>query len=379
MKKKLLVMYATYGTGHKSIAQYIDDYFSETGEYEVMEIDILQYATPFLGAFTNKFYNSIMFKMPKLWNAIYYLTDNYIACKLNDQIQARVVNNKKIKKVILDFNPDIVIATHFTGAAITSELKKDRELDCHLINIVTDYKTHRMWLGCHKSEDAIIINSVEEKKKFAKKGIDPKKLYTFGMPISTKYTKSLYDKSKLLKKFHLTGERPIILFYGGGGNGSTTTLPYLLTLIESKIDAEVFFVCGKNQELKRKAEGMVKRHEASNIHVLGFITNGPEYLTISDFVITKPGGLTVTECLCFKKPMVLIRNAGGQEKANYKYLTKRGFAINAVWNLKFKYVLKRLCSDPAILEKMNENLEVLNKETSMKKLYELVGEILDEQ
>lgn len=379
MKKRLLVMYATYGTGHKSIAKYIDDYFTESDEYEVMEIDILQYATPFLGTFTNKFYNNVMYVCPWLWNAIYYMTDNSVAGKVSAKLQSRVVSSRKIKKVILDFDPDVVIATHFTAATYISKLKKTGELDCHLISVVTDYKAHRIWLDSYKSEDALVVNSVEEKRTLIKRGINPHIIHTFGIPVSSKYTKSLYDKNELLKKFKLTGERPIILFYGGGGNGSTTTLPYLLTLIESKIDADIFFVCGKNQELKRKAEGMARRHDADNIHVLGYITNGPEYLIISDFVITKPGGLTVTECLCFKKPMVLIRNSGGQEHDNIKFLTKRGYAINAVWYFKFGRVVKKLCENPIHLEKMYANLEELNKEEAMKKLFKLVGDILDEK
>lgn len=377
MKKRLLVMYATYGTGHRSIAKYIDDYFTESGEYEVMEIDILQYATPFLGTFTNKFYNNAMFKAPWLWNIIYRMTDNTIGGKVSAQLLAKVVSNKKIKKVILDFNPDIVIATYFTAATYISKLKKNGELNCHLLSVVTDYRAHQMWLDSYRSEDALIVSSVEEKRTLVKRGIDAKMIHTFGIPVSSKYTKSLYDKCDLMKKFKLTGERPIILFYGGGGHGSSTTLPYLLNLIESKIDADVFFVCGKNQDLKRRAEGIVRRHEAENVRVLGYITNGPEYLFVSDFVITKPGGLTVTECLCFKKPMVLIRSAGGQEKDNYRFLTKKGYAINAVWQLKFRHTLKKLCNNPIHLKKMQNNLEELNKEEAMKKLYNLVEDILN--
>lgn len=379
MKKKLLVMYATYGTGHKSIAKYIDDYFTDSGEYEVMEIDILQYATPFLGTFTNKFYNRVMYSFPWVWNAIYYMTDNAVAGKMSAELQSKVVSNKKIKKIILDFDPDVVIATHFTAATYISKLKNKGELDCRLISVVTDYRAHRIWLDSYKSEDALIVNSTEEKRALTKRGISGKIIHTFGIPVSSKYTQNLYDKNELMKKFKLSGERPIILFYGGGGNGSSTTLPYLLTLIENKVDADIFFVCGRNQDLKRRAEGMARRHDASNVHVLGFITNGPEYLIISDFVITKPGGLTVTECLCFHKPMVLIRNSGGQEKDNIKFLTQRGYAINAVRFFKFSRTVKKLCDNPTHLDKMVKSLQELDKESSMKKLYNLVGGILEKK
>lgn len=384
MKKRLLVLYASYGTGHKSISNYINDYFTNSLEYEVLELDLLQYSTPILGPFTDKFYNSVMYKFPWVWNAIYYSTDNMIGGKVSVEFQAKVVSNKKIKKVILDFNPDLIVSTHHTATIYVSKLKKRGELTCPLCTIVTDYKAHRIWLdsyenkNSYKNNDALIVNSVEEKRTLTKKGINPHNIYTFGIPVSSKYTMSLYNKNDLMKKFKLTGERPIILFYGGGGNGSTTTLPYLLTLIETKIDADVFFVCGRNQDLKARAEGMVKRHGCKNIHVLGFITNGPEYLVVSDFVITKPGGLTVTECLCFKKPMVLIRNAGGQEKDNIKFLTKRGYAVNADRYYKFSKTLKKFCENPYYIDKMCKNLEELNKEDAMKKLYKLIEKMIKE-
>jgi processive 1,2-diacylglycerol beta-glucosyltransferase len=379
MKKRLLIIYATYGTGHKAIANYIDDYFKDTGEYEILKIDILEYSRKYLGKFTDKFYNTVMYYFPFVWELIYRFTDNRIAGPVSAKLQSQVVSNKKLKKIVLDFNPDIVIATHFTGATYISKLKKSGELNTHLVSIVTYYKAHQIWLDSYKSEDALIVNSNEEKHTLVKRGINPKIIKTFGIPVSSKYTMSLYDKSKLMKKLGFTGERPIILFYGGGGNGSTAVLPYLLTLIESKVDADVVFVCGRSQELKTKAEGIVKRHGVKNIRVLGFITNGPEYMTIADFVITKPGGITVTECLCFKKPMVLIKSAGGQEKDNYRYLTKKGYAINAARLFKFRRTIKKLCTNPKILDNMYKNLEELNKEESMKNLYDLVEDILNEK
>ena len=379
MKKRLLIMYATYGTGHKSIANYIKDYFSSTSEFEILELDILQYSTKFLGAFTSKFYNKAMYYFPALWDIIYHSTDNHLVGSVSAKLQSKVVSSKKIKKIILDFNPDIVIATHFTAATYISKLKRSKELDTHLISIVTDYKAHQIWLDSYKSEDALIVNSNEEKRSLVKKGIDPKIIKTFGIPVSTKYTMSLYNKNKILKKFKFSGKKPIILFYGGGGNGSIVTLPYLLAIIESKIDADVIFVCGKSQTLKKKAEEMVERHKCKNIKVLGFISNGPEYMSIADFVITKPGGITITECLCFEKPMLLIKGAGGQEKDNYRFLTKRGYAINASWLFKFRIVVKKLCTKPEILKNMRKNLKGLEKDTAMIKLYELVEEILNEK
>ena len=42
-KKKVLITYATYGSGHKSVASYIYDYFIKHSDYEVKILDLLDY------------------------------------------------------------------------------------------------------------------------------------------------------------------------------------------------------------------------------------------------------------------------------------------------------------------------------------------------
>ena len=376
--KRLLIIYATYGSGHKAIANYINDYFTASGEYETMNIDILDYSHKALKKFTSDFYYFTQKYAPFMWEFVYRVTSNKPAGTVSAKLQSKIVSGKKIKGVIKEFNPDIVIATHFTGATYIAKMIRNGELDTKLISVVTDYRAHPIWIEAHKTVDALIVNSQEEKRFLVKRGINPRIIKTFGIPVSSKYGTHLYDKSDLLKKFGLTGERPIILFYGGGGGGSFLSLPYLLNIVENKIDADIFFVCGKSEELYKKVSGIVERHNAKNVRVLGFITNGPELMNVSDFVITKPGGITATECLCFKKPMLLIRGNGGQEKDNYRYLVKNGFAINAVSLWKFKRSLNKLLTRPSILKIMEKNLEKVEKSKAMEELYDLAGVLIDE-
>ena len=42
-KKKVLITYATYGSGHKTVANYIYEYFVKHNEYEVKIIDLMDY------------------------------------------------------------------------------------------------------------------------------------------------------------------------------------------------------------------------------------------------------------------------------------------------------------------------------------------------
>ena len=109
-----------------------------------------------------------------------------------------------------------------------------------------------------------------------------------------------------------------------------------------------------------------------NIQVLGFVDGVKEYMTASDLVITKPGGLTVTECLFLKKPMLLINKSAGQEKANYKYLVKNKFALKASNPKEFGTYLTKIAKNPQILKKMSDNMGQDKKKTAIDELYSLV-------
>ena len=50
-------------------------------------------------------------------------------------------------------------------------------------------------------------------------------------------------------------------------------------------------------------------------------------MSISDLVVTKPGGLTTTESLASGLPIVVINPIPGQEEENATYLEKNKVAI----------------------------------------------------
>ena len=63
---------------------------------------------------------------------------------------------------------------------------------------------------------------------------------------------------------------------------------------------KVTIICGKNKVLYRKLSRQTPQH----ITVYGYVTNMAELIYQADAVITKPGGLTVTEALFMQNPLV---------------------------------------------------------------------------
>lgn len=371
MKKRILIPYATYGSGHKTIANYIKNYFEENGEYECKTIDLINYSIPVLGSFSKKLSEFLMTSLPNIWSLIYFIFDNKLTAYISGKINLKLFDNKKLRKEISNFNPDITIATHFFGSDIINYYNKIGITNSKLVTIITDYKSHDFWLNVVKGTDAIVVSSLEEKIHLVKKGYKLKQIYTSGIPICMDTLDDL-EKNELLKKYKCDNKKVTILFFVGGGNGALNNLIYFKEMLKNNYNANIIFVAGRNKEAERKAKTYLKKYRNKNVKILGFVNNVNELYKISDIVITKPGGAQITECMLFNKPMILIKSNGGQEIYNRRYLTRNGYALWAKNKRTFDVALQNLIYNEKERDKIIKNINKINKKKSMEKLYKIV-------
>lgn len=374
MKKKILIPYATYGTGHKAIAGYIKKYFEENGNYECLSLDLINYTIPILGSFSKKVSETLMTKFPGIWSLIYFMFDNKLSSYVSGKINIKLLDNKKLRKEITTFNPDITIATHFFGSDIINYYNKKGYTNSKLITVVTDYKSHDFWLNNIKNTDAIIVSSFEERLNLIKKGYKNKQIHTSGIPICMDTLKT-ENKSILLKKYKCDNNKLNILFFVGGGNGALINLIYFKEMLKNNYDINILFVAGRNKEAERQAKEYVKKYKKKNIKVLGFVKTINELYKISDIVITKPGGAQVTECILFNKPMILIKSNGGQEIYNRRYLTLHNYAKWARNKKIFNKELELLINNDKERNRMIKNISTIKQDKSMEKLFKIVEKL----
>lgn len=374
MKKKILIPYATYGSGHKSIAMYIKKYFENTGKYECLTIDLLDYSLPFLGKFTRFSSNNLMTKFPFLWSLLYFGFDNKLSTYITSNMTIKIFDNKKLRKRVTDFNPDITISTHFWGTDIINRFNKKGLIDSKIISVVTDYIAHDVWLKSLKDIDAIIVSGFDEKLKFLFNGFKNKQIYTTGIPISPELTYNL-NKEELKNKYKINNKKKTVLFFVGGGDGALFNLIYFKELLKNNYNCNILFVAGRSKKAYNKAKEYVKKYKRKNVKVFGFVTNINELYYISDFVITKPGGVQVTECLLFSCPMLLIKGNGGQEIGNKRFLIKKGYAKSAYNKYTFNKNFKVLLTNDNLRNKMKKNISKIEQSKSMEKLFKIVEKL----
>src|SRR5699024_9758488 len=125
------------------------------------------------------------------------------------------------------------------------------------------------------------------------------KIFVTGIPVSERFLE-FFDKKEIHKEFGLNPDRPTVLFFAGGefGLGRDTTYMVLKALIRMFKELQIVAISGKNKKMNKKFKDLVEFTKSEDrVKILEFTNKVPELMSISIGVITKPGGLTVTECL----------------------------------------------------------------------------------
>ena len=360
MGKKILVVYATAGIGHKKAAMAVKKAYDEMKlpGAEVTLIDALDYTNDFFKWSYLQAYLLMVNKLPTLWGLLYYFTDIPFIDLFVSYI--RRINNwassKRLVNYILDTKPDVIISTHFFGSEVIADLKQKSLVLSKLITIVTDYRPHAWWV-C-EGTDAYIVASEDMRRDLERRKVDPAKIKVMGIPIEPIFSKPL-DRPKIFKETGLRDDLFTILVIGGGfGVGPIEGIVKVIAQIPRKLQTVV--ICGHNEELVHKIQSLKDEYEL-NMKVLGFIDNVYEYMDISDILISKSGGITVSESLAKEIPLVVISPILGQETGNLTFLVRNNAAVKVKRLDDLKAALEDLISDPVKLDKMKEAIKLIEK------------------
>ena len=117
-------------------------------------------------------------------------------------------------------------------------------------------------------------------------------------------------------------------------------------------ELQVVALAGRNADLLKRLQVLAKQHPGK-LFPLGFTTTVERVMTAADLVVTKPGGLSVSECLAKERPMLLVSPIPGQEERNADYLLECGAAIKAVDAATLEFKLARLLADRPRLAAMS--------------------------
>lgn len=353
---KAIILTISAGGGHHTTTKAIDAHFKELG-IETVTIDAYKYFNVFLSNTVEKGYLFSTKYTPKLYGGFYRMAEK----RTNIDIDLKFgglgtsIVFKQFVKFVQKQNADVIIATHIFAAELLTMMREKKVIEATLIGIITDFTIHPFWE--ETKLDYYVTASPLLNYQMHKKGIPDSKILSYGIPVHPKFSVKI-SKEEARCSLGIKNKTTVMVMTGSMGYGSV--FKYIKALDNSPMDFQMICVCGNNKKLKKQLDNYISKKD---MLVFGFATNVDILMDAADYIVTKPGGLSVSEALAKGLPLILIDPIPGQEDRNQEFLLNTGVAVA---------VTKTHPVDEALYQIMNNDI----KKDSLPKIISNLGKPL---
>jgi len=313
------LLYASVGTGHRRAALALEKWFGrEVPDSRVLCLDTLSFALPIVRGVYTRSYLEMVRHMPHLWGYFYETTDdlqtrNGVIATLGELTEK--LNLQGLKKALSTFSPDVIIFTHFFGAAAIAESFAPSVPVCYVNTDFLSHVFHR-----NPSFSAWFVSSDETLRQYLADGLPPDRVFPTGIPVDPVYTEPP-GKEESRRRLGLAADERVALVMGGGiGVGPIEEV--VASLVGGGFATEV--ICGINEKVRETILERFAKRPGLRVH--GFVDDMPYRYASADIIFMKPGGLSTSEALCVGTPIVITDPIPGQEQRNSDFLLDRGAA-----------------------------------------------------
>lgn len=374
---RVLVFSATFGAGHERAAEaIIEEILTRSPNAEITHLDCGVLLSRTFNTIIKSTYLGMIKHTPKLWGKFYYDTAR-ISPDSKLQILLNHMGRSGLIKYINDLQPDLIICTYPTIAGVLAQLRLRNILNIPLVTVVTDYTVHNQWI--HKGVDLYIVGCDDVYRGFIAQGIDPQCIQVTGIPVSPKFEAEV-NRDEIMERLGLIPGRPTVLIMGGAYGVISNPKGICSIIADMTLPTQAIVVCGRNKKLYESLEDIIIKSRNPIIR-FGFVNNIEEFMTVSDLIITKAGGLIVSEALTKHLPLVIFKPIPGQEEENTKYICKIGAGVTANSLETLKYTVCKLLEHPDKLKKMRnaefQAFEERAAERAVNHMLQLVDRVLE--
>jgi processive 1,2-diacylglycerol beta-glucosyltransferase len=351
--KKIAILSVSAGAGHVRAAQALQAAAAKWYPgVEAIHIDLMELVPKLFKTVYADTYIKVVERHPAFWGYLYDKTDREKVDSSISRLRVAIerLNTQKLKKVLADIDPDHVICTHFLPAQLLSRKIGKGSFTKPVWVQVTDFDVHALWIHPHIS--GYFAAHDEVAWRMADRGIPAEKIRVSGIPIMPVFTEQ-YDRTVCAAEFGLDpAKTTLLMMSGGGGVGGIELLAERILKLEG--DFQLLALSGKNEKLLAGLQSLALRYP-DRLFPMGFTRVIERIMAASDLAITKPGGLTTSECLAVGLPMVVVSPIPGQEERNADFLLENGAAMKACDAGALAWRVDRLLREPHQMAAMRGN------------------------
>jgi processive 1,2-diacylglycerol beta-glucosyltransferase len=372
--KHIVVLSASAGAGHVRAAQALCETAAlEFPDLKLTHIDVLDLVPSTFRKLYFDGYLKVIEKAPLLWAYLYQHTDKPARESKISSIRKQIerLNTRKLYAEIEKLDPDAIVCTHFLAPELLSRRIRKGHRVAPVFVQVTDFDVHALWIHPHMR--GYFVANEEIAWRTAQRGIEANTVHVTGIPISPQFLQKL-DRVTCAREVGLDPSiTTLLVMAGGAGVGGVETLVERLAAIDQKF--QIVALAGKNEKLLAKLQSVAQKYPAK-VFPMGFTRTIERLMKSADIAVTKPGGLTTSECLAMGLPMIIVAPIPGQEERNADYLLESGVALKANDADALEYKLARLMSAPEKLADMRKRMGDIAKPDAAARVLSIISRTL---
>lgn len=349
---KILILSSNNGGGHNSVAAALREAFEAAGH--TCEIaDTLSFLSPGCSRVVSQFHSGVYRHAPKLFQAGYASSERHRSMFQPGHRARRFLDLGigRLAARIRSGGFHAVICSHVFAANMLTDAVKKYGLSVRTGVVETDYTNTP---GVEASNlDCYFVPSPQLALSLEALGVPEEKILPSGIPVRAQI-RTHHDRNAARRALGLAPERSsLLVMCGSMGCGP---IPELLAAISAKKDADtdVTVVCSTNEKLRTELSAAYCG--CPDIHILGHVDNISLLMDSADVLVTKPGGISVTEAAWKRLPLVLLNTVGGCESYNLNYFLRAGAAWTGETPEQLAEAAVCLCRSEPLRRKLSEGL-----------------------
>lgn len=340
----VVILSARYGAGHWQAAAAVREAMQALYPgHEPLLLDYMDLVNPALNRTIQSLYLASIKHFPGGYGWFYRATST-IAPDSPFQSLLNSLGREQLAQLIQATTPRALISTFPTQAGVLSDMRRLGQCAIPSITVITDNTVHSQWV--HPHTDLYCVSSPEVAESLKSRGVPLRRIAVTGIPIRQAFSRRV-DAAEVRRRYRWHPELPVVLVMSGafGALGGVGEACRALTHMGRPL--QVVVVCGRDRLLAARLQRQ-SRHFPYPVHVFGYVEAIADFMSVSELLVTKAGGVTTAEALALGLPVVIFRPIPGQEEANADYLCEHGAAISARTTEELRAVCDRLLADNSL-------------------------------
>lgn len=318
--KKILILTADAGFGHRSTANALCRAFEiQYGDAaQVLIVNPLDEpgALPFMRSAEND-YDKLAREWPQFYKLGYKMSDLSLTTNVTEMAYVMMMYDP-ISRLMKQHKPDAVVITFPTYQYPVAAYRRISGMNVPIVTVVTDLVSlQKMWFS--QSADLCLVPTQTAADLALERDLDPESIHITGLPVNPALADAPASKAEARRALGWPEDKFTVLAVGSKRVERLDAFARILN--HSGHDLHLVGVAGGNVELYDALQS-AEWHIPATIY--DFVRNMPELMHAADCIVTKAGGLIITESLACGLPLILIQVIPGQETGNARFVVDEG-------------------------------------------------------